>query len=137
MQITIIPDVIKDQTVRSLLETDTAHEAAQQMVEHDISTILVVDDKGKLIGIVTERDLTRGIVATDLNPKETTLANIMTKDPKTVSPNDAAIHALKLMQARKFRHLPVVEGDRIMGVVSMRDLRSTIATASSPRRGNV
>ena len=137
MQITIVPDVIKDQTVRFLLETDTAHEAAQKMVEHDISSVIVVDDKGKLIGIVTERDLTWQIVATDLNPKETTLAKIMTKDPETVSPNDAAFHALKVMQARKFRHLPVVEGDRIIGVVSMRDLRSTIAAASFPRRGNV
>ncbi len=127
MPLTIIPDVINDQTLRCLGAEATALDAARKMAEYDISAIMVVADKDNLVGIVTERDITRRIVADGSDAGETLLGQIMTKDPETVAPGDSARYALRLMQAVKCRHLPVVEDGRVMGVVSMRDLRTSIA----------
>ncbi|HER25794.1 MAG TPA: CBS domain-containing protein [Rhodospirillales bacterium] len=122
----IIPDVIKETEVRGLKRSDTAHEAARLMKKLNISALIVSDDEGKLIGIVTERDLTRRIIAEDKNPLETTLGDIMTGDPETLAPTDSAGDALELMRTRSFRHLPVVDDGRVIGMVSIRDLYSAV-----------
>ena len=127
MALTIIPDVVRDQTLRCLGVEATALEAALQMTEHDISAIMIVAADDALVGIVTERDITRRIVADRLDAKRTRLAEIMTKNPETVAPGDSALYALRLMQVRKCRHLPVLDEGRVVGVVSMRDLRTSIA----------
>lgn len=127
MALSIIPDVVKDQILRCLGVDATALEAALQMTEHDISAIMIVAADDALIGIVTERDITRRIVADQMDAKRTRLDEIMTENPETVAPGDSAPYALMLMQARKCRHLPVVDEGRVVGVVSMRDLRTSIA----------
>ena len=134
MEFTIIPHVVKGQTIHSLRETDTAYVAAKQMIEHEVSAIVVVDENERLIGIVTERDITRRIVGADLNPKETELAQIMTENPDTVAPDDSPLDALKLMRVHRYRHLPVVADGRVVGVISMRDLRSVMADVSFRQR---
>ncbi len=130
MASTIIPDVVRDQEIHSLGEAGTAHEAARMMAEHDISTVVVVDENGLLIGIVSERDMARRIVAADLKPQETPLGDIMTRDVDTVSPKDTPFYALKLMLDGRYRHLPVVDGGRVVGMVSIRDLRLAVIAAS-------
>ena len=127
---TIIPDVVRDQEIHSLGETGTAHEAARMMAEHEISTVVVVDENALLIGIVSERDMARRIVAADLKPQETTLGDIMTRDVDTVSPKDTPFYALKLMLDGRYRHLPVVDDGRVVGMVSIRDLRLAVVAAS-------
>lgn len=122
MQRKIMPDIIKQQVVSSLKQDSTVFEAATLMASANIAAVIIVDDDGKLAGIVTERDLTRRVVAKGLEPKETPLADVMTENPDTLSPDDSAGDALELMQARHFRHLPVVEGDECVGMVSIRDL---------------
>jgi len=126
MASTIIPDVVRDQEIHSLGEAGTAHEAARMMAEHDISTVVVVDENALLIGIVSERDMARRIVAADLKPQETPLGDIMTRDVETVSPKDTPFYALKLMLDGRYRHLPVVDGGRVVGMVSIRDLRLAV-----------
>ncbi len=135
MTLTIIPDVVRDQAIRALAGSDSAHAAAALMVEADISAVLINDDAGRLIGIVTERDLARRIVAAGRDPETTTLAEIMTPEPECVPPDDTPDHALVLMQARRYRHLPITVEGRAVGVVSMRDLRT--ATRIARRRGGV
>ncbi len=130
MASTIIPDVVRDQEIHSLGEAGTAHEAARMMAEHDISTVVVVDENGLLIGIVSERDMARRIVAADLKPQETPLGDIMTRDVETVSPKDTPFYALKLMLDGRYRHLPVVDDGRVVGMVSIRDLRLAVIAAS-------
>ena len=130
MASTIIPDVVRDQEIHSLGEAGTAHEAARMMAEHDISTVVVVDENGLLIGIVSERDMARRIVAADLKPQETPLGDIMTRDVDTVSPKDTPFYALKLMLDGRYRHLPVVDDGRVVGMVSIRDLRLAVVAAS-------
>jgi len=129
MQRRIIPDVVKRQTISSLKTENTAYEAATMMVKANIGAVVILDGKDRLIGIVTERDMTRRIVAKGLDPKQTRLADIMTKNPDTLAPDDSAVDALELMQARNYRHLPVVEGGKCVGMVSVRDLYSAAKTS--------
>jgi signal-transduction protein with cAMP-binding, CBS, and nucleotidyltransferase domain len=122
----IIPDVIQEHPVRSLARTNNAYEAAIAMKKSNIGAILIIDKKGKLEGIVTERDLTCRVIAADKAPKKTLLADIMTADPKTLAPSDSADDALEMMRRLRFRHLPVSQNDKLMGVVSIRDLYSVV-----------
>ncbi len=130
MALTIIPDVVRDQEIHSLGEAGTAHEAARMMAEHDISTVVVVDENALLIGIVSERDMARRIVAADLKPQESPLCYIMTSVVDTVSPKDTPFYALRLMLDGRYRHLPVVDDGRVVGMVSIRDLRLAVIAAS-------
>lgn len=134
---TIIPDVVQDQEIHALREANTAFEAAQHMTKYNSGAIVVVSEGGLLVGIVTERDITRRIVAVDLNANDAPLSEIMTRNPDTLAPEDTAATALRLMQERHYRHMPVVRDGKVIGMVSMRDLygtayRSLLESAASP-----
>ena len=101
---------------------NTAREAAQVMVDSHISAIVIADDDGNLVGIVTERDMVHRVLVTNIHADELKLGDIMTANPMTVSPDDSAMDALELMRERKFRHLPVAENGKVVGMVSIRDL---------------
>ena len=122
MQRKIIPDVVKRQTISSLKPDNTAFEAASMMTKANIGAVVILDPKGGLIGIVTERDMTRRVIAKGVDAKTTRLADIMTKNPDTLSPDDSANDALELMQARRYRHLPVVEDGKLYGMISAGDI---------------
>ncbi len=124
-QLRIMPDIIQSQTITSLSATRSALEGAKLMAEKNVAAIIIVDD-GKLSGIVTERDLTQRVLAKGLDPEETSIGDIMTKDPDTLSPGDSALDALELMSVRNYRHLPVVENGKVVGMVSIRDLYSAV-----------
>ena len=106
MELTIVPHVVKDQEVHALREANTAYEAAQHMNKYNLAAIVVVDETGALIGIVTERDITRRVVSDGLDPATTALSDIMTHSPDTVTPQDTASDALRRMKERRYRHLP-------------------------------
>ena len=108
------PDVI------SVAPEDTIGEAAQKMDEHGISAV-VVSDFGRLIGILTERDLVRA-VAGRVHTSEARVREWMTADPVTMTADEDAAEAGHVMLERRFRHVPVVEGDRAVGIVSIRDV---------------
>ena len=126
MRLKLIPDIVKDQSICALPATCAASEAAKAMAAHDCAAVVITDEDGKLTGIVTERDLTRRVLADDRDPKSTLLRDIMTKNPDALAPDDSALDALKLMQARSYRHLPVVEKERVVGMVSVRDLYAAV-----------
>ena len=128
MQRKIMPDIIKQQVISSLKPDNTIIEAATLMTSANIAAVVVLDEDGKLVGIITERDMTRRVIAKNLDPKETPIFEIMTKKPDTLAPDDSAGDALELMQARHFRHLPVVEDGKCVGMVSLRDLFSAAQT---------
>ncbi|MEE2745556.1 MAG: CBS domain-containing protein [Pseudomonadota bacterium] len=117
----IIPDVVTGQKLRTLEPTATAREAARVMGSKKISAVLVADKK-KLIGIVTERDLAAKVLAGSMDPDKTTLLDIMTPDPDYLSPDDSPESALELMSTRGYRHLPVMNNDDLIAIVSIRDL---------------
>ena len=129
MHLKIIPDIVQDQTICALSKTDTALEAAKAMIAHHCAAVVIMDEAGELEGIVTERDLTRRVVADDREAGTTVLDDIMTRNPDTLSPDDSALDALELMRVRGYRHLPVVEGGRVVGMVSIRDLYAAVKVA--------
>ena len=104
----------------------TVYEATKAMFEANVASTVIIDNDGKLIGIVTERDLTRCVLAKGLDAKETRLEEVMTKNPVTISPDDLAMDALQKMCELGFRHLPIVDGERVVGMVSVRDLYVTV-----------
>jgi CBS domain-containing protein len=117
----IVPDIVKNQIVKFLSSSDTARAAAKLMTANHISAILVSDDD-KLLGIVTERDLTTKVIAGGLDPETTSLMQVMTPNPDIISPDDTPIRALELMRMRGYRHLPVADDNKVFGIVSIRDL---------------
>ncbi len=126
MTATIIPDVVSAQTVRMLSPSDSAHKAARLMAEHNISAIIVADHGGRLAGIVTERDITRRVVAQDLQGSRVTVAHIMTPSPETIAPDGTPNEALEKMSRLRVRHLPVVADGKVLGIVSIRDLQHSV-----------
>ena len=100
--------------------SDTIGEAAQKMVEAGVSSV-VVSDYGRLIGILTERDLTRA-VAGRTHSSEARVREWMTADPVTVTEDTPAADAARIMLEQRFRHIPVVDGERTIGIVSIRDV---------------
>ena len=108
--------------VISLVPTGTVHEAAQVMTRTNSSSLLVIDNSGSMLGIVTERDLMTKVLAKAADPAVTTVADIMTRNPTTVVPECKVSDAVLIMIERGFRHLPVVnEQGKILGVFSVRD----------------
>jgi len=122
----IIPDIINEHPVRTLKGSSSALDAAKEMLRADIAAIVIVDDKGAMTGIVTERDLTRRVIANGLDPKTVALDTIMTKNPESLKPADTAGDALQLMRSNSFRHLPVVRDGTVIGMVSIRDLYNAV-----------
>lgn len=99
---------------------DTLGEAAQKMVDRGVGSAVVMDF-GRLIGILTERDLLRA-VAGRVHSSEARVREWMTADPVTASESTSAEEAARTMLEHGFRHLPVVEGGRTVGIVSLRDV---------------
>jgi CBS domain-containing protein len=104
----------------SIDPTTTVAEAATVMGERRIGSALVMDGD-RLLGIFTERDIVRAL-GQHFDAAGHEVSEWMTPDPVSVAPGTQVEDALKLMLDRGFRHLPVSEGDRVLGVVSMRDL---------------
>ena len=114
-------------------------QAAKLMAAHAVGAVLVVDEEC-LVGIFTERDLAFRVVAAERDVHATTLAEVMTPGPKTAGPDNSFGYALLLMHENGFRHVPVVENGRPIGVVSSRhalDPDMEEFTAESHRREQI
>ncbi|WP_448189230.1 CBS domain-containing protein [Azospirillum sp. sgz301742] len=121
----LMPDVIQKQELVCLPADTIVRAAAMLMAERRIAAIMVTEGR-RLIGIFTERDLTVRVVAGGKDPATTTLGEVMTKNPDTLGPDAAAGKALDLMERHRYRHLPVVQGDEVVGIVSIRDLFAVV-----------
>ena len=99
----------------------TVGQAAKLMAKRKMSAVMVVDAHGRLVGIFTERDAVHRVIARRLDPDLTRLADVMTLDPKTVAPRETFGYALLQMHEQGFRHMPVVEDGRPVGMVSARN----------------
>jgi CBS domain-containing protein len=109
---------------------DHLGEAAKRMVARGVGAVLVMEGD-KLQGILTERDLMRAVAGGYSD--EARVSDWMTRHPETVDADDATDHAASLMIHGGFRHLPVVDGDRVVGIISIRDLMRVALSDSSPR----
>src|SRR5581483_9567846 len=107
---------------------DTLGEVAERMTALNVGSV-VVEDLGRLIGILTERDLLKAMAAR-VHSSEARVRQFMTEDPVTATPDMECEDAERLMLEKGFRHLPVLEGDEVVGVVSLR--RVVAATKAAP-----
>jgi CBS domain-containing protein len=123
----IVPDVINGQTLHKVAPTDTVRNAARLMREKKIAAVLVMDGE-KLVGIITERDMTARVIAAGVNPDTALVREVMTPNPDTLGPNDKASEAIRMMREHNYRHLPVVDGQTVVGMVSVRDLYAVYNT---------
>lgn len=115
-----IRDVIKNQQPITAPANMSVRQAASEMKQRRIGAMMVVE-QGRLVGIFTERDALNGVVAEGLDPQTTTLAEVMTHNPQTVSPDATFNAALELMHDGRFRHVPVVDNGVPVGMISVRD----------------
>ena len=115
-----IRDLITGQKILTAAKETTVSEAARLMKKMNVGAVMVVE-KEKLVGIFTERDVVFRVLAESRDPKTTRLSEVMTSKPQTVSPDRPVAHALHLMYESGFRHVPVVEHGRPVGMVSARD----------------
>ena len=116
-------DLVRDQRPLALPPSVTVMEAARQMRERRVGATLVTDGDTRLVGIFTGRDAVDRVLAEGRDPAVTTLAEVMTRNPHTLTPQHNAIEALRLMQDLRCRHLPIVHEGRVVGIVSHGDFR--------------
>ena len=122
---TVIPHAVGEQSIATLEPAATVLEAARMMAYLRIGALLIVEDD-KLVGIFSERDALTRVVAKELDPATTTLAQVMTAGPITIAPDATVQQALDIMAEKGFRHLPVLDGEKIGAIVSIRDLYRSV-----------
>ncbi len=105
----------------------TVLEALKKLAEHDIGALLVMEGE-RLVGIFSERDYARKLVLLGRFSKDTRVEEVMTKEVITVRPETDLAEAMRLMTERRVRHLPVVEGGKVVGVISIGDAVKAIIT---------
>lgn len=104
---------------------DTVFGALQLLAQYEVGALMVMDG-GRLVGVLSERDYTRKVALQGRNSKETRVAEIMTTQVITVSPRTGTRECMSLMSERKIRHLPVVDGATVLGMISIRDIMDDI-----------
>ena len=115
----------KGSTVWSVAPDTTVYDALALMAERSIGSVLVLSD-GRLAGILSERDYARKIVLQGKSSKDTPVHEIMTRSPVTVTPEHTVDECMVIMTQTRVRHLPVLVGDRVAGIVSIGDLVNAI-----------
>jgi CBS domain-containing protein len=114
-------DLVKDRKVYSVEATRTVLEAARFMMEHNIGALPVMRN-GELAGILSERDIMNRVVAVGRTPGHTAVSEVMTANPRAVSADESVEECLFIMREFGFRHLPIVDGKELKGLVSLRDV---------------
>lgn len=115
-----------------VLPTDTVFRALQLMAENNVGSV-IVSDGGQIVGIFTERDYCRKIILMGRSSLNTPMDEIMTKKMITVQPSQTLEECLELMTRYHIRHLPVEDGGKLVGVVSMRDVMEMIISMKDDR----
>jgi len=121
---------VKGNEVWSIRPESTVFEALQRMSEKEIGALLVIRDE-ELLGMISERDYARRVILKGLSSRDTKVEEVMTKKLYCVSPDHSIKEAMALMTQQHIRHLPVHDGEKLLGVVSIGDVVSKIITDQS------
>lgn len=121
---TKVKDILTEKSlgVVSVHPTQSIHEAIKRLTDHNIGSVLVIDENQKLVGIFTERDILRECVRRSDHLKSTPVESVMTTDLIIGLPDDDVEYLLSIMTKNKIRHIPILDGDNVEGVVSIGDL---------------
>jgi CBS domain-containing protein len=111
----------KGNEIWSIAPQATVYEALQIMSEKDVGALLVVD-KENLVGIFSERDYARKVILKERSSKDTTVGELMTREVLYIEPQSTVEDCMALMTAKRVRHLPVLENERLIGIVTIGDV---------------
>jgi len=121
VSMTTLRQLVKDRRLYSVKDSNTVLEAARYMMEYNIGAVPVLRD-GDLAGILSERDIMNRVVAVGRTPGTTAVSEVMTPNPRAVAADETIDECLFIMREFGFRHLPVLDGKDLKGVVSLRDV---------------
>lgn len=116
----------KGQSVYSISPQMIVYRALEQMSEKGVGALMVVNEQGKVEGIITERDYARKVILQGKSSKETYVGDIMTKELFVVNPSTSLEECMGLMTEKRIRHLPVMDGDKLVGIISIGDVLKAI-----------
>ena len=116
-----LSEIVQHQKPLLLPPSASVEEACRHMRDRRVGAVMVADGERRLVGIFTGRDAVHRVLAEGKSPAATVLGEVMTPDPDTMPPERLAIEALRHMADARFRHMPVVEGEEILGIVSRSD----------------
>jgi len=114
-------DLVKDRRIYSVDASRSVLEAARFMMEHNIGALPVMRN-GELAGIISERDIMNRVVAVGRTPGTTIVSEVMTANPRAVAADESIEECLFIMREFGFRHLPIIDGKELKGLVSLRDV---------------
>lgn len=114
----------------SVAPTDSVLQAIEVMATRHVGALLVMN-QGSLIGIISERDYARKVILKNRSSHDTPVSDVMTSPAVTVTPQDTVHHCMQLMTERRFRHLPVMESGRVVGILSIGDLVKAVIEEQS------
>jgi len=114
-------DFVRNQDPLTLPPDSTVEEACRCMRDRRVGAVLVTEDDGCLVGVFTGRDAVHRVLAEGKSASDTRLADVMTRDPNAMPPGKTAIEVLRLMEDGRYRHVPIVEGGKVVGIVSRYD----------------
>jgi CBS domain-containing protein len=120
----------KSRAIHSVSPESTVHDAVAMMADKNVGALLVMTG-AQLVGMISERDYTRKVMLRGKRSADTKVAEIMSSDPTTVQPNDGVEECLRLMTDKRIRHLPVIDGDRVVGIISIGDLVKHVISVQS------
>ena len=121
MTIRHMSDIVRDQRPLTLSPATTVKHACEAMRERRVGAVLVTEHD-RLVGIFTGRDAVCRVLAEGKDPAHTRLREVMTQAPKTMPPGKSAVEALQMMADCGCRHIPVVEGEKLVGIVARHDI---------------
>ena len=114
-------DIVRNRNPATLPPSATVRDACRCMRDRRIGAVLVTEGDHRLLGIFTGRDAVHRVLAEGKSAARTKLVEVMTRDPDTMPPGKTAIEALRLMEDGRYRHVPIVDGSKVVGIVSRFD----------------
>jgi CBS domain-containing protein len=113
---------MKHRSAVTVRPNETISDVIKKLVEHDMGSAPVCNDKGELMGIITERDIVRKCFSGSTDCSRYKVQDVMSRKVVIGRPEDEADYAISVMKQEKIRHLPIVDGKKVVGMISMRDL---------------
>ncbi len=118
----------KNNKICTMLPTSTIEHCIEKMNHENIGSVLIVEEDGKLVGMFTERDILKKIFQKHIDIKKTHVSEVMTTQLVFAKPNSTVEEAMATFTERRFRHLPVLENNKLIGVISIGDITKWIIT---------
>ena len=120
----------KNAEIFSISPDATVFEAVEMMANKNVGALLVMEND-KLVGLISERDYTRKVMLRGKRSRDTKVSEIMSSNLTVIPPNEPVEQCLRLMTEKRFRHLPVIDGDKVVGVISIGDLVKWVISCQS------